>query len=262
MRAYIDYIRLAAWDQSPYLKLVSRLYSLEKGWRPGRFLQYSGKKTDHLFHGVGVQNNRRHYLIQSSGDLSSGLAAMAMNYAQFYCTRIDLQTTIKEPENYEPMAIYDTLKAIPGNNRKSSIVLSDTGSTVYFGNRTSDTFARLYQKEIDRDRFIRFEIEVKGVTAANVWQTIMNLEYRPTAIYRNLATRFSLPEEVVEWFFDGDDSKPDIDYIREAKAKNDRLNWFLGLESTIMLMLNDHTTGPTIKDFLERCLEHVDGRTA
>ena len=262
MRAYIDYLRLATWDPTPYTKFTARLYDLEKGWRAGRFLQYQGKKSDHLFHGIGVQNNRRHMIVQASGDMAHELGIVALDYEQFYCTRIDLQATIKEPENYDGHRIYNIVKAIPGNNRTSSLVLSDLGSTVYFGNRTSDTFARLYQKIINEERFLRFEIEVKGNTAAYVWQTILHRMHRPTEIYRDLATRFKLPDDIVSWFLDGDDSKIDLDYVKLSKVKNDRLTWFLGLESTIMLMLNDHNTGPAIKAFLERCLDRVDEHTA
>lgn len=262
MRAYIDYLRLATFDQNPYLNLTSRIYELERGWRPGKWLQYAGKWSRHLFHGVGLQNGRRHYVIQCSGDLSVDFAEIAKTYGQFYATRIDIQRTIEKGEKYDPLRIYNDVKSIPGNNRSSSVVLSSTGSTIYFGNRSSDTFARLYEKTIDEHTFIRLELEIKGLTAREAWQNIIDQQLRESEIFEHLFYRFKLPDYIKERFQLAGEKTHEYQKYEEFRYRNSKMEWLSSLENTIVMMGNDHQIGWQVKALLEKILERIDGNNA
>ena len=257
-RAYIDYLRLGTWDEHAYLKIVSKMRLLDKGWRPGNWLQYHGQKSEHMFYGVGLQQDRRHYIVQASGELAQMFYDSTIDYGQMFCKRIDVQKTIEEPENYRPLKLYEDFKNEPGNKRNSSIILSDSGSTVYMGSRVSDSYIRVYQKDIEGNPFIRLEIEIKGNTALDVYENLRTETMRITDIYDTIAKRFKLPEYLQTWFETDKDANGSFLLHCDNRYKNNRLQWLGGLGATIIKMGRDHDTGTIVKSWLESWLEQID----
>lgn len=90
-----------------------------------------------------------------------------------HCSRLDLAVDVYlDPEM--PTLTRDCYESLlhvpPGNGRpakRTLIVNSDGGSTLYIGSRTSDRFARLYDKGIEQKthpagKWWRLELEIKG----------------------------------------------------------------------------------------------------
>lgn len=257
-RAYIDYLRLSTWDEHAYLKIVSKMRLMDKGWRPGNWLQYHGQKSEHMFYGVGLQQDRRHYIMQTSGELAQMFYDSTTVFGQVGCKRIDIQKTIAQPEDYRPLELYEDFKNEPGNKRNSSIILSDSGSTVYMGSRVSDSFIRVYQKEIEGNPYLRLEIEIKGITAIYAYEELRAERWGITDIYDSLAKRFKLPDYLREWFETETDANGSFLLHCDSRYKNNRLQWLGGLGATIIKMGRDHDTGTIVRSWLESWLEQID----
>jgi len=257
-RAYIDYLRLGTWNDQAYLRLVSKIRPLDKGWRPAKWLQYAGQKSDHMFYGVGLQGARRHYIIQCSGELAQMFYEHSKNYAVFFCSRIDIQRTIELPEHYEPLKLYEELNNDTNNRRVSSVILSSSGSTVYMGSRTSDTFVRVYEKELGDTQYLRFEFEIKGNTALNVYDSLLNEQYREGQIFDSLIHRFKVPTYLLDWFIENNEMTFKYESARIGQYKNNKLAWLSSLGAAIIKMGRDHDTGQIVKSWLESWLEAID----
>jgi hypothetical protein len=181
-KAYIDYLRLAAWDDSEAMLLTAELRRSIPKWRHGFWLQYHGWYGDQSFYGIGEQNDKRHFVWRTSGSSSAVLFGMSKMLVNVYCTRIDVQVTIKMPTEYDPFTTY---KAHQGEGRLGvTIMQSPTGSTIYFGSRTSDKFARLYEKQYEDGKYLRLEFEFKGKLARAVHAKMRDSSVGPTACFQ------------------------------------------------------------------------------
>lgn len=260
MRAYIDYLRLATWQDKTYLDAVADTHRLSTTWRPGGWLQYKGKKSDHFFYGVGEQRGTRHYVLQASGDDSPKFAQAMKSHDGLYCTRIDLQITIERGKNYDARVIYDDCKDLAGDERATSLILSDTGSTVYLGDRTSDSFARLYTKDYDAGKFVRLEFECKGQTARNIWASIVEGTLTETQAYQHIFGRFRVPD-YIRSRFEQPDANGELIRVAAAASNEKRLEWLMGLGPTIRQMANDHDTGQLVRTWLDNLMQTIDKDT-
>lgn len=260
MRAHLDYIRLAAWDDSTILKLHSNIRRMFPKWRPSHWLQYTGWACDHAFYGTGEQSGRRHGVARVSGHDSNKFLEVA-RYADLikaYATRIDVQITIPEPVGYNPFKTYGAAQQVKG--RSCSLIHSDTGSTIYFGARTSDVFARCYQKEIDAQKFLRLEFEIKGLHARAVF---IELLHGATcgAVFNSYLSKVKLPENLSKWFSNTEDDTELLLDIQRAHDNDKQLAWLGSLGNTIIRMGNDHDTGDTVRRLLTRWLEEIGVKT-
>lgn len=255
-RAYLDYLRLGCWDDASALQLTSKLRTSIPKWRQGYWLQYKGWYGDNSFYGIGEQNRRRHYVWRSAGPSSSVLFELTKGLPEVYATRLDVQVTISLPEDYDVFAVYQDHKNLGG--RGTSIIESDTGSTVYFGARTSDRFARLYTKEYDKGNFLRLEFEFKGKTAKAIYSSIILGRNGPTMIFQHFLKSFSLADYIIDWFDTGDDSEMERIYIENAQNDDHKLEWLHSLANTIIKMGNDHKMSESTLNFLRICQEGID----
>jgi hypothetical protein len=237
---------------------ASRLRKIGTAWRKAKWLQYAGFKSDEYFYGIGQQKGKRHCILQASGPASQTLFDLVKQNEKFYCNRIDLQLTISEPKDYNPRKTYDAVRKLPGNIRNTSLILSDTGSTVYFGNRTSDTFARCYQKQLDEQKFLRFELEIKGVTARWVYENLRLGNLTPADAYQRLLERFKKPVQLENLFSNEETMNGEYVRFEHLKFSNDKLQWLMSLENSIIAMGNDHATGQQVKTWLENILNRID----
>ena len=132
MPAHIDYLRLGTWEPKTYCNIAAKINN-HFITKPGHWLQYHGRRGQDgsAFHGTGNQGGRIHHVCHISGDTSEEWAnhlKLAIPGDDLYCTRIDVQTTIERPKEYDSMAFYELSK------RKSrSIILNPETSTVYLG---------------------------------------------------------------------------------------------------------------------------------
>lgn len=254
-KAQLDYVRFACWNDKIALDLMSRLRRENKGeFHKSKWLQYNGWRSSSMYYGTGEQNGVRHYVFEQSGEDSNYLATIALDIPELYCTRIDMQITIEEPTTYDPFITYTEQKSISG--RASSIIHSDTGSTIYIGSRQGETFARLYQKQYDDRRWLRLEFEIKSKAAKAVW---MQLAEGITVddMYQHYLNKVKTPNYIKKWF-DTDNAKEiSLDIIRVVSADK-QLKWLSSLEGTVVKMGNDHYQGNTVKALLERWLSLID----
>ena len=258
---YLDYLRVSTWDFTAYTHTLSTFRTYSARWRKSKWLQYAGFKSDEYFYGQGEQTGRRHFVLQASGPASRRLFDLVKKNDVFYCTRIDLQATIKEPENYDPTKLYNDVRTMSGNKRNSSLILSSTGSTVYFGNRTSNSFARCYQKNIDERKFLRLELELKGQTSKWIYENLRLGKITIDDAYNQLFKRFKKPEYLDTWFSIHKPENAEYERFDYLKNKNDKLSWLMSLENVILQMGNDHVTGQMVKTFLENILEKIENGT-
>jgi hypothetical protein len=253
-RAYIDYIRLATWDDAQALLMTGELRRSIPKWRNGFWLQYKGWYGDNSFYGVGEQNKKRHYVFRSSGNSSSVLFDLADKHEELYCTRIDVQVTKKLPASYNPFMIYEAHKK-GGGRLGVSIIESPTGSTIYFGSRVSDKFARLYEKRYDDGNYLRLEFEFKGKLARAVYETMRTNSIGPTAVFQNYLPKFGLAEHIMEWFNTGPDAEPIRVELERKEDTHKKMIWLASLSNTVIEMGNSHETGDFVRRLLNDWLE-------
>lgn len=236
--ANVDYWRVCTFADSDYVLLAAWISRFGLG-KAARFLQYAGKqiRDTPMFLGKGEQVTKdgeilRHYLCQHSGSESHKTwpELLSRSTNSMYCTRLDLQRTIRDPlraEDWRPL--YDTL---PG---KKSIVESDT-RTIYIGVRTSDSFARLYQKD---GGFLRLEFETKGAWSRRFFQRGIDIN----SVYSFLLTRCALPEQIKALFSLRSDTNDE--YAKEVlEHGNERkLAWLQTIAPAILKMGADQDIG-------------------
>lgn len=261
-RAYLDYLRLASWDDSNALKLTAGLRRSIPKWRDGFWLQYRGWYGDNSFYGIGEQNRKRHYVWRSAGPSSSVLYSLSDELSNIYATRLDVQVTIPMPEDYDAFAVYQDYKDT--HSRGTTIIESDTGSTVYFGARTSERFARLYTKvyangvtEVER-AYLRLEFEFKGKTARAIFESMKIGKNGPTSVFQYFLRNFNLLDYVITWFDTGFDGEPERIVVERNEDDSNKLEWLHSLSNAVIKMGNDHNMGDQTRDVLRQWLEALD----
>lgn len=266
--AYLDYIRLASWHDGEALQMMADVRRATDKWRPARWLQYKGYAAEHLFYGTGEQGGRRHYVFRQSGPDSSWLSELGMEHQELYCTRLDLQRTIKEPPEYDARDLYERLLEL---DRRSevSIIQSATGSTIYLGNRTSAKFIRIYQKQLehsvpgtkgDKSKFLRFEFEFKKDVAKGIFSALRKGERR-NSVFDHYLARSELTEDLLSWFRRGGetgDASRLYSVQKQVVDHEKKMAWLGSLEKTVIAMGYDHYSGPFVKHLLEDWLEVID----
>lgn len=166
--------------------------------KKARYLGYYGEERGGVFYGA------RHdgWMVQASGHAADAVARLKMAKTA-RCTRLDLALTIWFSERQEKIASIVAQEAKTARetglaHASTKIQLIDgfgDGDTVYIGSRTSEQFARVYDKERESGKAYyvnawRFEIEYKGDRATPLWTALRTDGYRSDQI----------GETVVSWF--------------------------------------------------------------
>lgn len=223
-------------------------------WRTGFWLQYKGWYGDNAFYGIGEQNHKRHYVWRLSGSSSSVLYDLADGMSEIYATRLDVQVTIPLPDDYSAFSVYQDQRDILG--RGTTIIESETGSTIYFGSRVSDRFARMYTKEYEDGRFLRLEFEFKGKTARALHDR-MTSGIGPTEVFQHYLKSFGLMGYIIEWFDAGIDAEKIRLEIENKQTDDHKMEWLSSLSNAIVKMGNDHQTGAFTRRLLTNWLEAI-----
>lgn len=248
----IDYLRLATYDPIKYYKLTANLERKYKGWRPKKWLQYKGRQSDAgVFHGMGEQKRRPHFMIQASGETAHRLYTWLVKTQEeiltaFYCTRIDLQRTQLKPEvEYRPKA-YNRMRGT------KSLITSDTGMTLYIGARTSDTFWRLYDKD---DALLRVEIEIKNSLARRSWGALMQGE-SIAGIWNRFLLRSRVPKFYVDLYQDFGKAA-ELPEDPQTEDNQPKLEWLQTLDALVYKLLHDHDTHEATYNLIYRWAEYA-----
>lgn len=254
----IDYFRIATFDIIAYYQLSVAIENKWSQWRPHKWLQYKGRKNiDGIFHGMGDQAGRAHCVISVSGSFAhlfylwfAGKPDSIRN--TFYCTRIDLQRTQVQPSKEYRTAAHKRLRG------KKSLIQSDTGTTLYIGSRTSDTFWRLYDKT---ERHMRCELETKGKMAKRVYLALCGGE-SIAGVWNRILFRSKVPKVYVE-YFRSDKEPATLPDLREVPDFDAKIKWLASLDSLVYKLVNDHDVSERAKTIIARWAgyaELLDGK--
>ncbi len=251
MPSHIDYLRLGTWDAATYCTIAEKINN-HFITKPGHWLQYHGRRGQDgsAFHGTGNQGRKIHHVCHISGETSQEWAKhlkTSIPGDALYCTRVDVQMTLKRPKDYDPLAFYELSK-----RKARSIILNPETSTVYLGARNSDLFMRMYEKIVDEEMFLRLEFELKGAYSRNWWDHWRTEPEMIDLLFLSCVNRIGLPEPYVTWF-NPDADKTDILNAAKLEASlAQRLTYLQNTESAMVKYLYDHSTRDYVISFVER----------
>lgn len=242
MNSAIDYIRLASWGHEPYTQVVSNLMTnWPDNWKRGMWLQYAGWRKENFFLGIGNQNGKRHAVLQASGNLANTMYQAFVDYPDWYCTRIDVQRTLKRPEWVDLSELYKLI-----GKKGLSLISSEENDTLYLGSRSSDIFTRLYEKPFE-EKHLRLEFELKGQRAKMAWLGIKAGE-EADQIFDYYLDKCKLPAKYIALFknanHDATKKAMTAEVTHSAKKK---LAWIISLDDTVRAAIGDHEIGERVK---------------
>jgi len=221
-------------------------------WERGKWLQYAGWRKESFFIGMGEQQKKRHSIMHASGFLAHTMHPVFMDYDKWYCTRIDIQRTVKKPEWVDLPKLYKHL----GKNG-TSLISSDENDTLYLGSRTSDKFTRLYEKLFE-EMYLRLEFELKGKRALKAWQAIKNGE-DVDRVYDYYLSELKLPIRYIKLFKNIEHKETDKAMTEERlHSAEKKLAWIMSLDATMLKAIGDHDIGERTKTIVRSWARHAD----
>lgn len=246
----IDYLRLATWDFSTYAYMAGMIND-QVMTRPGHWLQYHGRRADDggIFHGQGRQNGKPHHIAHMSGERSDEWAKYFLGASwtdEVYCTRLDLQVTIKEPVEHSGVELYNKV-----HRKVKSIVMSPGVTTVYIGARSSQLFIRIYEKVLD-ERFLRCEFELKQDYARNAWQSLVEEKATRADLFNSCLKKASLPMKYEEWFKLNSDRTDALSAQQLEKDLQAQLTYLKNTEIALSRLLSLHSTQQAVYGLIRR----------
>lgn len=253
--ATIDYIRLATFDFQTYIKVSAAMKRKYVGWRKGRWLQYKMERSQDLVSfGIGEQSKRPHGIFEASGVDAHIfyhwlMQAQAEHLDNIYATRIDFQVTKETHEDLDWITCYKRIR------KPKQIILGDDGSTIYIGNRESDSFWRIYEKTAE---LTRVEVELKGKQAKRAWKTLL-AGSSASELFNYYLTRSRVPAFLVEYYLDNS-SVTDLEDLVEVVPQDleKTFQWLATLDSLIYKMANDHDYAVRTAELINRWHEYTE----
>lgn len=256
MNTHTDYLRLASWNETAYMNVLARIMTAwPDGWEQSRWLQYKGWRKESFFIGHGMQQKKSHTIINVSGSLAHRLLETLKTLPEWYCTRIDVQITIKATGDLtEALAmVRDDCKT-----ENTTLIESKENDTLYLGSRSSDTFLRLYEKYIGDKKYLRLEFELKGARARAAWDAITNGE-PVDKVFKYYNKRCKLPDYAKEWFdaygVTATKEAMNKEVLHESKKK---LEWLQSLDAAVMNYMNNHDIADDVKMLIRAWSAHAD----
>lgn len=256
MTTHTDYLRLATWDDTAYMKILARvMVAWPDDWEQSKWLQYKGWKKDAFFIGHGTQQAKSHTIINVSGSLSHKMLPTLRELEGWYCTRIDLQITVDAAVQAEFALAFVRDECETEN---TTLIESKDNDTLYLGSRSSDVFLRLYEKFLYDKKYLRLEFELKGERSRACWTAITKGE-SIDKIFKFYNKRSKLPFTVKEWF-----NSYEVTATNEAMKKEivaserKKLKWLESLDVSVMKYMNSHEIGDDVKTLIRSWAAHAD----
>lgn len=253
MKSQIDYLRLASWGHEPYVQvLASIMATWPGGWQRGKWLQYAGWRKEQFFIGMGEQDRKRHAVMQASGALSQKIFTALSDFEGWYCTRIDIQRTVKRPDWVELSGLFELI-----GKKGNSLISSEENDTIYLGARASDLFTRLYEKLFE-EMYIRLEFELKGSRALMAMQALYGGE-DCDRIYEHYLERCKLPKNYLLLFKTCDHESTQLAMTKQRTHDNmKKLKWLRSLDAAVRLAIADHEIGETVRNLVRSWSQFAD----
>lgn len=253
MKSQLDYLRLASWGHVPYVDVMSTLMqNWPDEWKRGKWLQYAGWRKESFFIGMGEQAKRRHAVVHASGYLAHTMYPVLMDFVDWYCTRIDIQRTVKKPEWVDLPKLHKLL-----GKKGTSLISSEENDTLYIGTRSSDKFTRLYEKLFD-EMYLRLEFELKGKRAVMAWEAINGGE-DCDRVFDYYLGKLRLPTRYIKLFKNTEHNATEkaMNKEREHSAEK-KLAWLTSLDESIRNAISDHDIGVRTRLLVRSWVEHAD----
>ena len=189
-RVMADWITATTFNRETYYSWVDALEKMPEltDKKQVKKMQYLGTmaKGDGgtVFLGQAQQRGARHYMMQISGELSDylmGLLYPSMREGYVNITRLDIQATLNQPEDWGQWEYFNRQKRDGRNmgwvestakrkNREDKKL-----ATVYVNSRTSSRFARVYQKlTAGWTLLLRLEVENKRDVSQAIFRKLCN----------------------------------------------------------------------------------------
>lgn len=168
-RCMVDWLRVTDWKSM----LSEEKFLSVDNQRSVRRLNYFGEMYDGVFHGMGWQNNRHHFMMEITGGRADEVWMDFPEMAK--CTRIDLQVTTKMKWSTLFDMAGELRKADWGGDKRGVFLRSkdDFTDTLEIGSRKkSNLFIRIYTKGMPDSQVVRFEAEYKHDGASGVWASL------------------------------------------------------------------------------------------
>lgn len=176
----LDWISLTTFSRDVFDSMVETAVSVvgERQWREQRIANYHGLTNGSIWHGGGIQKGRSHFRLQVSGSDARLLEQhLQWSLADINCTRIDIQLTIDLPDNYSADRVANDIHhgVWPDGRRRKVrkyVNMGDGLDTIYIGSPKSEKQIRLYVKQGENGRYLRFEAQYRGAAAEAVYLLI------------------------------------------------------------------------------------------
>ena len=261
----IDWLTFTTWNDLEFLSWQEWQKNQPGDQKTGKIRMYEGNWIGSSFVGEGRQNNKPHGMIRVSGSESNNAYFELLRGDYAKCTRLDIQITTPLPADYSARIFADDLRSGQNGEYERTVTLvenSDGFDTVYLGSRKSDRLARFYVKEIEDQKFLRFEVEHKGVWSQVVSKAIQ--EDRATLAGALLDFLESIEVEdsqgILKMFRDQLNSfQAGLSLPKVIRDKNKTMQWIMEqVTPSLIRLLNDHDFGQELYDHLESLLDGVD----
>lgn len=259
----IDYVRLTSRCFSRHLKFKQDLLTLFPGAvKDARVMQYSGWKgtTEPYFVGAADINGRRHYMMQVSGGAADAFfRAWEIEQSEIdsitRCTRLDLQRTI--PGDYTPTMLRSIWRQIPDDIYHSRIVGSDGLWTVYIGKRTQDRMCRIYTKDLDGERWLRVEYELKGDVAQIACDALISRQANRDDLFEGMMT-WNPAKRVLGDFMGQSGQAWTIAASKKRPSVQGSIDWIHNIAPSLERHLNDHDLRPHVETMIRYLYSKLD----
>ena len=204
----LDYLTLTTFDGLIYQRFVDCVESFIEDsvddLKPFKIKQYEGihRGSGSVFLGLGSQSDKPHFMVQSSGASAQNLFDLVSDryysLSHLYnCSRLDLQVSlplwndnnfsefaniIKDAEKITESEISRGLTPSLGSFRGKRArwrsmnchLNSDGLDTLYIGSRSTGRYIRIYVKEIEDKRYLRFEVEYSKDLSKSVFKALVS----------------------------------------------------------------------------------------
>lgn len=267
----VDYIRFTkdrlktAWKK--YLITTAR--EEEAVVYHNKFLQYEGLEFSSgeggtIFYGEYLDNSGDYSLIQASGAISDTVRRWATFNKKKWaarCTRIDIQATIAQPENWSQWDFLTRMREkgrhvtfVPSIDKETKLELA----TVYIGSRFSERIIRVYQKlTAGGELLLRFEVEYKTPRSNSVADMLSRNEEKLVEYLLHEIQTTKDDDLILAFSHIFTDVRPDSGRFARVKSNLDkRGKWLLeGVLPSFTNYINDHNASDEVYEAFKEVMK-------
>jgi len=256
-----DYVTFTSWRKDGFSHFEDTCW-LPSESEPESRMNYKGKRYATMFLGDGVQNGHWHRCLMVSGSAADEVLPLVLDVEEHWTnTRLDLQVTCDWPNN-DLFGLASELVRVHGVE-KVNFRSSASGQTVYLGSRSSDKFARIYNKS---HRLVRFEVQYKKNYSDGMARQMINMGDDGRKEYMRAWLRWELTfansptlDRVFGAALAGNSTEPVRMVNRE---ESDRERW---IRKVVVPCLekytNSHDADPNLIDHIVKVLTKWDGES-